>query len=94
MEAVLWHLLASSRGAPNRLRILRLLDERPRNPNELADDLDVDYTTVRHHLDVLAENRVVHEATTGYGAIYRPTEQAIDHWDVVEAIIDATEEST
>ncbi len=91
MEAVLWHVLASSRGGANRLRILDLLDERPRNANELADALEVDYTTVRHHLGVLESNRVVYEATEGYGSIYMPTEQTRDHWDVVQQIRDAVE---
>ncbi|MFW6153405.1 MAG: winged helix-turn-helix domain-containing protein [Halobacteriota archaeon] len=88
MEAVLWQLLASSRGARSRIRIVRLLDERPRNANELAEALDLDYTTVRHHLDVLVDNKVVTEATEGYGAIYMFTEQVTDHWDVVETILE------
>lgn len=94
MEAVLWHVLASSRGSDNRLVLLRLLDERPRNANELAEAMDVDYTTVRHHLDVLAENSVVEEATEGYGAIYMPTQQTRDHWEIVETIMESMEGST
>lgn len=86
MDGVLWQLLASSRGGASRTRIVRLLDERPRNANELAEALDLDYTTVRHHLDVLVENKVL-EATEGYGAVYLFTEQAKDHWDVVEEIL-------
>lgn len=92
MEAVLWHVLASSRGGANRLCLLLLIDERPRNANELAGALEVDYTTVRHHLDVLEANRVIHQATEGYGAIYLPTEQTRDHWDVVEEITIAMED--
>jgi DNA-binding transcriptional ArsR family regulator len=45
MNDVLWHLLASSRGGPTRARIVRALDERPRNANELAEELDLDYLT-------------------------------------------------
>lgn len=92
MEAVLWHTLASSRGGANRLRIVLALEEHPRNANELADALEVDYTTVRHHLDVLDANSVVYEATEGYGAIYLPTEQTRDHWDVVETIAQTMED--
>ena len=38
MEGVLWYVLASSRGGPTRTRIVRTLDERPRNANELAEE--------------------------------------------------------
>ena len=88
MEAVLWHVLTGTRGGENRVRILQALDERPRNANRLAEDLDLDYKTVRHHLDVLVENDVVEKSGDDYGAIYLPTEQARDHWDVIETIIE------
>jgi DNA-binding transcriptional ArsR family regulator len=88
MEAVLWHVLTGTRGGENRVRILQALDERPRNANRLADDLDLDYKTVRHHLDVLADNDVVEKSGDDYGAIYLPTRQARDHWDTIESIIE------
>jgi len=86
MEAVLWYVLGGTRGGPNRARILRALDARPRNPNQLAEDLDLNYDTVRHHLDVLADNDVVRSSGDDYGAVYLPTERARNHWDVVENI--------
>lgn len=87
MEAALWYVLAGTRGGPNRVRILRALDERPRNPNQLAEELDLTYDTIRHHLDVLADNDVVEASGDDYGAIYLPTDQARHHWDTVETII-------
>lgn len=91
MEGVLWHLLASSRGGPSRVRILRALDERPRNANELADALDLDYTTVRHHLDVLMDNNVVERSGDEYAAVYLLTDQVRAHWDTVEEIFDTVD---
>jgi DNA-binding transcriptional ArsR family regulator len=88
MEAVLWYVLTGTRGGQNRARILRALDERPRNANQLAEDLDLDYKTVRHHLDVLGENGVVEDSGEDYGAVYSPTEAARDHWDTVEEILE------
>lgn len=87
MEAVLWYTLAGTRGGPNRIRILRALDDRPRNPNQLADHLDLNYDTIRHHLDVLADNDVVQTSGDDYGAVYLPSETARDNWDTVETII-------
>jgi len=59
MEKALWYLLAGTRGGANRARIIRLLDDRPRNANQLAEALEVDYNTIRHHLDVLLDHDVV-----------------------------------
>lgn len=91
MEGVLWYLLASSRGGASRVRILRALDERPRNPNQLATALDLDYSTVRHHLDVLAKNNVVERAGDQYAAPYLVTDQVRDHWHVVERILETVD---
>ena len=93
MESVLWYMLTGSRGGPNRLRILRALDERPRNANRLAEDLDLDYTTVRHHLDVLMDHDAVHNSGDGYGTVYLVTDEVHRHWETVERISDAMEET-
>lgn len=87
MEGVLWHLLASSRGATTRVELIQLLDERPRNANQLANELDLDYTTVRHHLDVFLENNVVEKSGDEYAAAYLLTGQVRTHWDTVEEIV-------
>ena len=92
MEGVLWYVLASSRGGPTRTRILRALEERPRNANQLAEALELDYTTIRHHLDVLMDNGVVERSGDEYGAVYYPTERVRHEWDVVETIIERVEE--
>jgi DNA-binding transcriptional ArsR family regulator len=88
MEASLWYVLTGTRGGKNRIRILQALDERPRNANQLAEDLDLDYKTVRHHLEVLEDNNIVRDSGDDYGAIYLPTDQARVHWETIENIID------
>jgi len=91
MEAVLWYVLTGTRGGTNRVRILQALDERPRNANQLAESLDLDYKTVRHHLDVLCENDVLENSGDDYGAVYLPTDQARHHWDTIERIMNEVE---
>jgi DNA-binding transcriptional ArsR family regulator len=87
MEGVLWYVFASTRGGENRARLLRAMDERPRNANQLADDLELDYTTVRHHLEVLEDNNVVAASGDDYGAVYLPTDQCRANWDTVEEVL-------
>jgi DNA-binding transcriptional ArsR family regulator len=88
MEAVLWQVLAGTRGGPNRIRILRALDERPRNANRLAEDLDLNYKTVRHHLDVLEDNGIVESTDSDYGAVYLITDRARHHWEEATHIME------
>jgi DNA-binding transcriptional ArsR family regulator len=88
MEAVLWYVLTGTRGGKNRIRILRALAERPRNANQLADDLDLDYKTIRHHLDVLGDNGIVQNSGDDYGAVYLPTDRVRTHWETVETIME------
>ncbi|GGL54335.1 transcriptional regulator [Halocalculus aciditolerans] len=80
-------MFTGTRGGPNRARLVRAVDERPRNANQLADALDLDYKTVRHHLDVLVDNNVLEASGDGYGDIYLPTDQARTHWETVEEIL-------
>lgn len=91
MEGVLWYLLASSRGGPTRVRIVRALEERPRNANQLAEALDLDYTTVRHHLEVLQEDNVVRKTGGNYAAVYLFTDQVKTNWETVEEILETVD---
>ncbi len=92
MEAVLWQVLAGTRGGPNRARLLRAIAQRPRNANQLAETLDLDYKTITHHLDVLSENDVARSTNQPYGAVWLPSERARENWDTVAAILDQLEE--
>jgi DNA-binding transcriptional ArsR family regulator len=87
MDTVLWQTLAGSRGGPNRARILRALDDRPRNANRLADDVDLAYDTIRHHLRVLEDNGVVTSSDGDYGVVYLPSDRARANWETVETIL-------
>ncbi|TQQ81328.1 ArsR family transcriptional regulator [Halonotius terrestris] len=88
MEAVLWQVLAGTRGGPNRARILKSLDDRPRNANQLAEELGLAYQTIRHHLDVLEDNDVLKSTDEEYGTIYLPSDRTRQHWETVETIIE------
>ena len=83
MNGVLWYVLAGTGGGRNRLRVLRVLRDRPRNANQLAKRLDLDYTTVRHHLSVLD---LITKAGDGYGVVYQVSSTVRDHWETIEQI--------
>lgn len=87
MDTVLWQTLAGTRGGPNRARVLRALSEQPRNANQLADDLDLAYNTVRYHLDVLEENGVITSSDADYGTVYLPSDRTQSNCETVETIL-------
>jgi len=86
MEKALWYLFAGSRGGANRVRIVRELDARPRNANELAERLDVDYNTITHHLGALTEHDVVEAGDSDYGQLYFLTDRFEHHRETFEKI--------
>ncbi len=70
MRRLLWYLIAGTRGGVNRAKIIKLLNERPYNVNQLAEIIKVDYRTIRYHMDVLEENEIVTSAGEKYGMLY------------------------
>lgn len=70
-KRILWYLIGSTKGGVNRARILELINSRPANPNQIAEELSLDYKTVVHHLRVLVENGlVITDNKDSYGATY------------------------
>ncbi len=86
MNGVLWYVLTGTSGGRNRLRVLRVLRDRPRNANQLAQRLELDYTTVRHHLSVLEEHDLITKTGDCYGVIYQVSTTVRDHWETIEQI--------
>lgn len=70
MEKILWWLITGTKGGFNRSRIINLLLKRPYNANQLAQKLELDYKTVRHHIKVLEDNNVVTTSGEIYGIMY------------------------
>ncbi|MGD0330457.1 MAG: winged helix-turn-helix domain-containing protein [Nitrososphaeria archaeon] len=70
LRYVLGWLITGTRGGTNRAKIIKTLRENPKNANQLAILLKVDYRTVRHHLEVLQRNRLIISVGDRYGATY------------------------
>jgi DNA-binding transcriptional ArsR family regulator len=69
-KRLLWWLIAGTRGGVNRARIINLLYERPYNANQLASLLNLDYKTVRHHIEFLMKHDVLVQQGEGYGSVF------------------------
>lgn len=69
-KRLLWFLIGGGRGGENRARILFAIRERPRNLNQLAKFIGVDYRSVQHHMNVLQKNNLVESSGERYGVVY------------------------
>lgn len=86
MRQLLWWLIGGSRGGENRMRIVRTLQDRPMNTNQLSNELDLNYKTVQHHLEVLKGNRIVTTEGGNYGKMYFLTDRMVEHLDILEEV--------
>jgi predicted ArsR family transcriptional regulator len=62
------------------------------NANRLAEELDVSYKTVRHHLDMLAEHDVVEAGEADYAKLYFLTDRFERYRDTFETIAEQVED--
>ncbi len=89
-ERILWWLFAGSAGARTRASVLFSIREQPRNAQQLSEALNLDYSTVRHHLRVLEKNRIVVSEGEKYGKLYFISDIMESHWATLEEILRKT----
>ena len=75
LKNVIYWLIANSLGGFNRGRILEELFKKPQNANSISNVLNIEYKTVRYHLKVLEENKLITSVGGGYGKTYFPSEE-------------------
>ena len=88
LKYLLGWLIAGTRGGLTRAKIIRILRETPQNANQLASQLDMDYRTIRHHLDVLRKNRIITSMGEGYGMTYFLSPMMEENYALFEEIVD------
>ena len=67
---LLFYVFVGSRGGDNRTKIIESLKNTPKNANQLANDLNLNYRAIQHHLEVLERNNLVTKIGDKYGANY------------------------
>ncbi len=70
----------------NRARIIKALADQPLNAHQLSQDLELDYSTIRHHLEVMQKNNLVSSLGDGYGMVYLLTEDMLENYGFFEEI--------
>jgi len=87
LKYLLGWLIAGTRGGATRAKIIEALKESPRNANQLANLLGMDYRTMRHHLEVLEKNRIITSAGEAYGVTYFLTQTMEENYALFEEIV-------
>ncbi|MEA1992918.1 MAG: winged helix-turn-helix domain-containing protein [Euryarchaeota archaeon] len=85
---MLWWLIGGTRGGKNRVRIINALKEKPMNANQLSKELNLDYKTIRHHVEILEENQILTIVGEGYGNTYFLSDQMEENFDLLTEITD------
>jgi predicted transcriptional regulator len=67
---LLFYVFIGSRGGDNRIRIINSLQDSPKNANQLANELDLRYRSIQHHIEVLEKNNLITKVGEKYGANY------------------------
>jgi len=67
---------------------MSVLRKRPRNRNQLAAELGMDYKNIQHHIKVLEENNLVKKIGNHYGVTYCVSASFDNNEIVFDEIID------
>lgn len=94
MKKVLWWLILGTRGGINRAKIIKSLNERPYNAHQLAELLNVNYRTIRHHIKILEDSEVVQSTGEKYGKMYFLSPKMETNYNEFEAVWDQVKNSS
>lgn len=83
---MLWWLIAGTKGGGTRGQIILALKNIPRNANQLAENLEMDYKTIRQHLKVLEKNKIIIHVGNGYGITYLLSPEMEEHYADFEQV--------
>ena len=69
-KRLLLYVFTATRGGFTRLQLIKILSDQPMNANQLAQEMNLDYKAIAHHLNALAKNNLVTKLGEKYGATY------------------------
>lgn len=86
MDKVLWWLILGTKGGVNRAKIIKKLNERPYSAHQLTYELDLSYRTIRHHIKILEDAKIIRSIGEKYGKMYFLTDDMEQKYKDFEVI--------
>ena len=83
-------LIAGTKGGKTRAKIIKILKNSPKNSNQLATLLKVNYKTIRHHITILEKNKLIISAGDHYSTAYFLSELMEENYGLFEEITSKT----
>ena len=87
-KKILCNMIEGSRGGMNRAKILKALICKSYNAHQLAKALNLDYKTIKHHLNVLEKKGIIFRGKDEYSGLYfieKSIESDLDDIDILHA---------
>ncbi len=86
LRRLLWFLLGGKRGGENRARIIQIIRVRPKNINQLANELDLQYKAVQHHMRILVSSSLLVSSGERYGTVFMLSPWFEGHMEIFEEV--------
>lgn len=80
-------LIAISKGGLTRARIILLLRQNPMNVQQLSEKMEMHYTTIQHHVEMLAKHGFLVSSGEKYGKAFFLSQDLEDEWNEFEKIV-------
>lgn len=80
------NLLLGRKGGRTTVRIIDQILEHPYNTNQLSNELNLDYNTIKYHINLILKSDLVMQGEVKYGGLFYPTDKLINNLNEYEDI--------
>ena len=77
----LYIMLVGNKGGSTRIRILDEIIFLPKNANQLSKKLNLDYKTIRYHMEIICKHNYATKESFGKYVYYHPSDKLIKNMD-------------